>query len=106
VEFWYRLDMIAFQFIRGSNNLVYDKSRTDTIVEDSSTASGSRLGLRRQRYHPDWSELEQHPLPTLGQTFSFFEVANNLPAGMGLIGAWGIFYLCLGVWDLQSLPLR
>lgn len=93
VEFWYTAGYDCIPIYPEAPTIwFYDQSRTDTIIEDSSTASGSRrwasegVGIIQ-----DWRDLEQHPLPALGQLdFSYFqEAAHTLPSGMGLIGAWG-----------------
>jgi uroporphyrinogen decarboxylase len=93
VEFWYRAGYDCITVYPEAPTIwFYDPSRTDTIVEDSSTASGSRRWASEGKgLIQDWNDLEQHPLPTLDQLdFSYFErAAHYLPAGMGLIGAWG-----------------
>jgi uroporphyrinogen decarboxylase len=93
VEFWYRAGYDCIPIYPEAPTIwFYDKSRTDTIVEDSSTASGSRRWASEGKgIIRDWSDLEQHPLPSLDQIdFSYFEnAARNLPVGMGLIGTWG-----------------
>ncbi len=67
-------------------------SRTETVLEDSHTFSGTRRWASEGKgLIQDWSDLEKHPLPRLDQLdFSYFENAGRyLPSGMGLIGAWG-----------------
>jgi uroporphyrinogen decarboxylase len=93
VEFWYRAGYDCITIYPDAPTIwFYDPSRTDTIIEDSHTASGTRRWASEGKgLIQDWSDLEQHPLPTLDQLdFSCFErAAQYLPAGMGLIGAWG-----------------
>ena len=93
VEFWYRAGYDCIPIYPEAPTIwYYDQSRTDTIIEDSYTASGSRRWASEGKgIIQDWGDLEQHPLPTLDQLdFSYFQEAEHtLPAGMGLIGAWG-----------------
>ena len=93
VEFWYRVGYDCIPIYPEAPTIwYYDQSRTDTIIEDSYTASGSRRWASEGKgIIQDWGDLEQHPLPTLDQLdFSYFQEAEHtLPAGMGLIGAWG-----------------
>lgn len=93
IEFWYRAGYDCITVYPDAPTIWFnDQSRTETILEDTNTASGTRRWASEGKgLIQDWSDLELHPLPTLEQLdFSYFEkAAHYLPAGMGLIGAWG-----------------
>jgi uroporphyrinogen decarboxylase len=93
IEFWYRAGYDCITVYPNAPTIwFYDPSRTETVIEDSYTANGTRRWASEGRgLIQDWIDLEQHPLPTLDQLdFSYFENAvHYLPSGMGLIGAWG-----------------
>lgn len=93
IEFWYRAGYDCITVYPESPTIwFYDKSRSDTVIEDAHTASGvRRWASEGSGLIHDWRDLDEHPLPTLDDIdFSYFEQAGSLlPAGMGLIGAWG-----------------
>jgi uroporphyrinogen decarboxylase len=93
VEFWHRAGYDCMTMYPDAPTFwFYNPIRTDTIAEDINTATGTRRWASEGKgLIQDWNDLEQYPIPTIDQLdFSNIESAiRHLPAGMGLIGAWG-----------------
>jgi uroporphyrinogen decarboxylase len=93
IDFWHRAGYDCITVYPDAPTIwFYDSSRTDTIARDENTASGvRRWASEGTGLIAGWDDLEAHPLPTLDAVdFTYFETAaQHLPAGMGLIGAWG-----------------
>jgi uroporphyrinogen decarboxylase len=94
IEFWYQAGYDCFAVYPASPSLWFflDEMRSETIISDAHTATGRRRWASEGRgLVRDWADLERYPIPSIGEIdFSCFEAAGPLlPAGMGLIGAWG-----------------
>jgi uroporphyrinogen decarboxylase len=93
IDFWYQAGYdCAVVYPDAPSIWFYDESRSETIIEDAYTATGTRRWASEGKgLIQDWNDLDKYPLPSLDEIdFSYFDVAGKyLPAGMGLIGAWG-----------------
>ena len=93
IEFWRTAGYDCATVYPGSPTIwFYEKTRTETVLEDAYTETGTRRwASESEGLIKDWESLEHYPLPTLDQIdFSYFEQAtHHLPTDMGLIGAWG-----------------
>jgi uroporphyrinogen decarboxylase len=93
IEFWWSAGYDCATVYPNSPTIwFYEESRSDTVLADEHTATGTRRwASETEGLIKDWDDLEAHPLPTLNEIdFSYFECAPlYLPSGMGLIGAWG-----------------
>ena len=106
IEFWRQAGYDCVTIYPDAPSLwFYDSERRpDTVIADAHTATGYRRWASEGKgLIEDWSDLDKYPLPTLDQIdFSYFEQAGQyLPAGMGLIGAWGDIFTF--TWEAMGL---
>ena len=94
IDFWYQAGYDCATAYPDSPSMWFflEGERSDTILQDTHTASGyRRWASEGQGLIREWADLERYPVPSLDEIdFSYFDAAKqHLPQGMGLIGAWG-----------------